>query len=165
MVLLPAAAVLTLPAYQCLVRVECLEQSQSRQAARAAHLAWWFRHGRSQLGRSAGPLRFVAQLGLGSAIEREVCGRNWMQGQVPMARMSAVRLVSARVMLLRVTAVPVEATWGVPARMTARVVKAVRAILTRTSAAPTLVPPGVSPSRVGRPAQVKALPSVCRAGP
>jgi hypothetical protein len=164
MVLIPAA-VLTPPAYQCLVWVESLGQAQSRQAARAAHLAWWFRHGRSQSGRSAGPPRFVAQLGLGSAIEREVCRRNWMQGQVPMARMSAVRLVSARVLLLRVTAVPVEAPWGVLARMTARVVKGVRAILTRTSAAPTLVLPGVSPFRVGRPAQVKALPSACRAGP
>jgi hypothetical protein len=88
-----------------------------------------------------------------------------MQRQVPVARMSAVRLVSARVMLLRVTAVPVKVTWGLSARMTARVVKATRAILTRTSAAPTLVPPGVSPSRVEIPAQANAPPSACRAGP
>ena len=165
MVLLQPAAVLALPAYQCLVRVESAEQAQSRQAARGAQLAWWFRHGRSQLGRSAGRPRFVAQLGLGSAVEREVCQRNGMQRQVPVARMSAVRLVSARVMLLRVTAVPVKVTWGLSARMTARVVKATRAILTRTSAAPTLVPPGVSPSRVEIPAQANAPPSACRAGP
>jgi hypothetical protein len=132
-----------------------------------------------------------------------------MQRQVPVARMSAVRLVSARVMLLRVTgvpaeptrgvparvtavpgeatrgvpsmtavpgeatwgvpsmtAVPGEATWGVLAWMTAKVVEAARAILTRTSPAPTLVPPGVSPSRVvERPAQAQTPPSACRAGP
>jgi hypothetical protein len=211
MVLLPAA-VLTLPAYQCLVRVESAEQAQSRQAARAALLAWWLRHGRSQLERSARLRRFFAQLWPESAIEREVCRRTWMQRQVPVARMSAVRLVSARVMLLRVTGIPVgashamhgdprrenplgatwgmparvtavpgeptwvvpawmtavprEATWGVPAWMTAKVVEAAPAILIRTSAAPTLVPPGVSPSRVvERPAQAKAPPSACRAGP
>jgi hypothetical protein len=181
MVLLPAA-VLTLPVYQCLVRVESAEQAQSRQAARAVQLAWWFLRGRSQLGRSSGP-RFVAQLGLGSAVEREVCWRNGMQRRVPVARMSAVRPVSARVMLLRVTAAvpvgashkmhgnprrenPLEATWGIPAPMTARVVKATRVILIRTSAAPTLVLPGVSPSRVvERPAQAEAPPSACRAGP
>jgi hypothetical protein len=135
-----------------------------------------------------------------------------MQRQVPVARMSAVRLVSARVMLLRVTGLPVgashamhgdprrenplgpawglparmtavpgeatsgvpawmtavpgETTWGVLAWMTAKVVEAARAILTRTSAAPTPVPPGMSPSRVvERPAQAKAPSSACRAGP
>jgi hypothetical protein len=89
-----------------------------------------------------------------------------------LARMSAVRLVSARVMLLRVSAVPVEtwglparlsalpvgATWGLPARMTAGAAKAARAILTRTGPAPTLVPLGVSPPRVERPSQPKAPP-------
>jgi hypothetical protein len=120
-----------------------------------------------------------------------------MQRQVPVARMSAVRLVSSRVMLLRVTGLPVGAshamhgdprrenplgpTWGMPARMTAvpgeatwgalawmtaKVVEAARAILTRTSAAPTLVPPGVSPCRVvERPAQAQTPSSACRAGP
>jgi hypothetical protein len=123
--------------------------------------------------------------------------RTWMQRQVPVARMSAERLLSARVMLLRVTGVPVgashamhgdprrenpleptwgmparvtavpaEPTWGVPAWMTAKVVEAARAILTRTSPAPTLVPPGVWPSRVvERPAQAQTPPSACRAGP
>jgi hypothetical protein len=181
MVLLPAA-VLTLPAYQCLVQVESAEQGRGRQLARAAQLAWWFRHGRSQLARCAGPPRVGAQLGLGSAIEREVCRRKGMQRQPPVARMSAVRLVSARVMLLWVTAVPVEATWAMPVRMTARVVKTARTILTRTSAAQAiltratltrtiaapaaaLVLPGVSPSRVERPAQAKAPVSACRAVP
>jgi hypothetical protein len=114
-----------------------------------------------------------------------------MQRQVPVARMSAVPLVSARVMSLRVSAVPEGATWVMPARKTARVVKAPRmtaivmnglrmtailvkaaqamltlAILTRMSAAPTLVPPEVSRSRVvARPAQARAPLSACRAGP
>jgi len=165
MVLLPAA-VLRLPAYQCLVRVDSAEQAQSRQAARA--LAWWFRHGRSQLGRCGGPPCFVAQLelGVGSAIEREVWRRTGMQRQVPVARKSAVRLVA---MLLRVTAVPVAATWVILARMTAspvkaRLVKPPPVTLTRTRAAPTRVPPGVPRSRVERP-QAKAPPSACRAGP
>lgn len=67
------AAVLRPPAYQCWVRVESVEQAQIPQAARAAKLAWWFRHGRSQLGRCAGSPCFVAQLelGFGLAIERE----------------------------------------------------------------------------------------------
>jgi hypothetical protein len=164
MVLPPRAAVLTQPAYQGLVQVQSAEQAQSRQVERAAQLGW-FRHGRLKLGRSAGLPPFVAQLGLGSAIEREVCPRNWMQRQAPVARMRAMRLVSARVMLLRVTAVPVDATWAMPPRMTAGVVKAARAILTRTRAAATLVTPRVSPARVERPAQAKALPSACRAGP
>jgi hypothetical protein len=167
MVLLPtAAALLTLPAYQCLIRVESADQAQSRQAARAAQLAWWLRHGRSQLGRCAGSPRFVAQLGRGPAIEREVGRRNWMQRQVPVGRMSAVRLVSARVTLLRVAAVPVEeATWAIPARMSAKLMKAAEAILTRTRAATALALPGVSPSRVERPARAKEPPSGRRAGP
>lgn len=98
-----------------------------------------------------------------------------MQRQVPVERKSAVRLVSARVMLLRVTAVPVAATWAMLARMTVRVVKAARmtaravkaprVILTLTRAAPSRVPPGVPRSRVERPAQAKSPPSACRAGP
>ena len=80
LVLLPAAAVLTLPAYQCLVQVEPSEQAQARrEAQRAARLEWRFRHGRSQLGRSAGPPRFVAPLGPGSGIDLEACRRGWMQ--------------------------------------------------------------------------------------
>jgi hypothetical protein len=75
LVLLLTAAVLTLPVYQCLVQVESSEQAQGRQVARA----WRFRRGCSQLGRSAGPPRFVAPLGLGSEVEGEVCRRNWMQ--------------------------------------------------------------------------------------
>lgn len=188
-------AVLTLPACQCLVRVRSAEQAQCRQAARVAQLAWWFRLVRSQLERSAGPTRFVAQFELGSAIEREVCRRNGRQRLVPVAR-SGVPPVSVRVMWLRVSAAPEGGTWGVPARKTARVVKALRmtaivmnglrmagtlvkaaqAMLTlgmptlatpiRKSAAPTLVPPEVSPSRVvARPAQSKAPLSACRAGP
>ena len=78
LVLLPAAVVLTLPAYQCLELAGPSEQAQSRQAERAAQLARWSWHCRSQLGRSAGPLRFVAQLVLGSAIERQVCRPDWM---------------------------------------------------------------------------------------
>ena len=69
-VVLLRAAALMLPAYQCLVWVESAEQARCRQVARAAHLAWWFRLGRSPFGRSAGAQRFVAQLELGSAIER-----------------------------------------------------------------------------------------------
>ena len=79
MVLFPAAAVLTQPAYPCLVRVESVDPAQSRQAERAAQLVWWIRHGRSELVRSAAQPGFVAQRGLGSAIEREVCRRNGMQ--------------------------------------------------------------------------------------
>ena len=174
MVLLPAA-VPTIPAYRCLVPVESAEQAQSRQTAqkgRAARLARWFRHGRALLGRRALPPRFFAQLGLGSAVEREVCRQ---QRQVPVAWVSPARLVSARVVLLRVTAVPVEATLGMQARrtatvtktarVTARVVKAAWAILARSRAAPKLVSPGVSPSRAERPAPAKAALSVCRAGP
>ena len=78
LVSLPAAAVLTLPAYRCLVQVESAEQVQGRQAPRAARLAWRFRRGCSQLGRSAGLLRFVAPLGLGSEVE-EACRLSWMQ--------------------------------------------------------------------------------------
>jgi hypothetical protein len=108
MVLLPAVAVPMLLAYRCLVPVDSAGRAQSRQSARAARLAQWFLHGRGPLGRRVLPPRFFAQLGLGSTIEREVCRQ---QRHVPVARMSSVRLVSARVMLLRVTAVPVEATW------------------------------------------------------
>jgi hypothetical protein len=80
-------AVLTLPAYQCLVRVDSAEPALCRQLARVAQLARRFRLGRSQLRRSAGPRRFAAQLELGSAIEREVRRRNGMQRQVPVPRM------------------------------------------------------------------------------
>jgi len=57
--------------------------------------------------------------------------------------MGSVRLVSARVMLLRVTQVPVEGSWAMPAQMTARVVQAAaREILTQASSAPTIAQPG-----------------------
>jgi hypothetical protein len=162
MVFRPAAAAeLTPPAYQCLARVRSAEHAQSRQAARATQLVWWFPHGRLQLGRSAGRPRFAAQLGLWSEIESATCRRSRMQPRLPVARMSALRLVSARVMLLRVTAMPVEATWGISARMTAKGVKAVRTMLTQARAALTLVPAGVLPSRVERPGQAQALPSMC----
>jgi hypothetical protein len=84
---------------------------------------------------------------------------------VPVAWMGAVRPASAQAMLLRMTAVPVGATWALPARMTPRLVKAVRVVLSRTHAAPTLVPLGVPPSRVEKLAQGKAPPSACRARP
>jgi hypothetical protein len=109
---------------------------------------------------------------------------------VPVAP-SAAPLVFVRLMWLRVSVAPEGAPWGVPARKTARVVQALRmaailvkalrlaailveaaqamltlAMLTRMSAAPTLVPPVVSPSRVvARPAQSTAPLSACRAGP
>jgi hypothetical protein len=84
---------------------------------------------------------------------------------MPVVRMGAVRPASAQAMLLRMTAVPVGATWALPARMTPRLVKAVRVVLSRTRAAPMLVPLGVAPSRVERLAQVKSPPSACRARP
>jgi hypothetical protein len=91
------AAVLTPPACQSLVRVRSAEQAQCRQAARVAQLVWRFRLGRSQLERSAGPPRFVAQFELGSAIEGEVCRRDGRQRRVPLAR-SAVPPVFVRLM-------------------------------------------------------------------
>jgi hypothetical protein len=170
--------------------MESSEQAQGRQSARTAQLARWFRHGRSPLGRCAGPPRFVAQLGLGPAIEREVCRRNWMQRQVqvarmrvaravsvrmtlmPVARMRAARRVFARVTAVRLTSAPVmlsrapaEAARLIPARLTARVLKVARAKLARAGAAPMLVPPRVLPSQVERPAQAKAPTLAGSSGP
>lgn len=80
--------------------------------------------------------------------------------------MSAVRPVSTQVILAQVTAVPVplEVAPGVPPRMTAQRVKAARTMLTQTSAAPTLLPPGVLPCRVERPGRAKAPASMCCEG-
>jgi hypothetical protein len=122
MVLLPTAA-LTLLVYRRLRQVKSLEQAQSRQVVRAAQLAWWFRHGCSQLGRFVGP-RFVAQLDFESAVEWEVHRRSGLQRRVPEARMSAAQLVTGWAMSLRVTALRVEVTWGVPLRVTAVSVEA-----------------------------------------
>ena len=90
-----------------------------------------------------------------------------MQPRVPVARMCAVRLVSGRVMLLRV---PAEMTWEVSARMTAKGVRAaptmlIRTMLIQTRAASVLAPPGLAPSRIQRRGQAKAPPSTCREGP
>ena len=63
---------------------------------------------------------------------------------------NSLRLVPARRTLLRVTAVPVEATWEVSARMTAMGLKVALTALTRTNLPPTLGPLGVSPLRAER---------------
>lgn len=88
-----------------------------------------------------------------------------MQPPVPVARMSAVRLVPAQVILARVTSVPLEvrpeAQPVVSARMTAQRVRAARTMLTQPSAAPTLLPPEALPPRIERPGQAKAPASMC----
>jgi hypothetical protein len=78
----------------------------------------------------------------------------------------AVRLVSARLVLLQLTALPVEVTRVMLALTTAKVLKTVvRMMLIRTRAVPTGVPPRVLSSRAEELAQAKSPAWMCYAGP
>ena len=94
---------------------------------------------------------------------------------VPVPAVRVVRLVSARLVLLQVTALPVEVTRVILVQTT-RVLKTVvrmmliraRALptmLIRTKALPMVVPPRVLPSRAEEPAQAKSPAWVRYAGP
>ena len=99
-----------------------------------------------------------------------------MQLRASVTRMCAARPVS--VMWVLVTSLPlpvwVDVPPGVPPRMTAKRMQAAWAMRTQTgltqtipiqtSAAPTLLPPGVLSSQVETPGQAKAPASVCCEG-